>query len=202
MHRLICLCLPFSLALAASCAADGRPPPTANIRDGPVVGAWSTAAPGVAVFLGVPFARVEQRFAPPAPPAPWDAPLRAARAGPACPQRANDSPGGRELRSERDCLALNVFAPLGGAVGRAPAPVMLWIHGGGLESGSSWGALNEAVVIAWAKTKNDVFAPNDRRARRRWFLRRLAPRGAWRGGGGAQLPVGIDPRMTRANSVG
>lgn len=146
MHRLIRLCLLLSLALAVACAADGRPPPTARTRDGPVVGAWSTAAPGVAVFLGVPFARDQQRFAPPAPPAPWEAPLRAARMEPACPQRAGDSPGGREPQSKRDCLTLNVFAPLG-VVGRGPAPVMLWIHGGGLESGSSWGALNEAVLV-------------------------------------------------------
>ena len=84
---------------------------------------------GVRVFLGVPYAAPplgELRFKPPQPPQPW-AGLRKSQEPPICMQRR----GGNE-----DCLYLNVFAPTEAADG---LPVLLWIHGGAYEVGSSLG---------------------------------------------------------------
>lgn len=95
---------------------------------------------GIDRYLGIPYAAPpfgDLRFAPPAPPAPWGG-IREARAfGPTAPQLPYAGAIGELLGSTRiegdDILTANVWAP----VGADRAPVVLWIHGGALERGTS-----------------------------------------------------------------
>ncbi|WP_332659170.1 carboxylesterase/lipase family protein [Brevundimonas sp.] len=88
---------------------------------------------GVRVFKGVPFARPpvgDLRWRPPEPAAVWDGVRDARSFGPACMQprtRFTDYAAISE-----DCLYLNVWAPEDAGA----APVMVWIHGGSLSTGT------------------------------------------------------------------
>ncbi|GAB3749632.1 carboxylesterase family protein [Microlunatus parietis] len=86
-----------------------------------------TADGEIEEFLGVPYA-VAERFRLGVDVPPWTG-IREARAGaPAAPQVGDDGVVGSE-----DCLALNVWRP----VGAAGLPIMVWIHGGGYVGGSA-----------------------------------------------------------------
>lgn len=92
-------------------------------------------------FLGIPYAEPavgELRFAPPVPATRWDGELQATSFGPPCPQF------GREVVRE-DCLTLNIWTP---GHGETLAPVMVWIHGGGMRTGSGDGPFAEGRFIA------------------------------------------------------
>ena len=102
---------------------------------GPVVGIV-TSNNGTA-FLGVPFAAPPVRWAPPRPPTPWTQPRAATSYAPGCAIfRAADGKG--EFEGE-DCLYLNVWVP-----GRrtAGAPLIVFIHGGGMVTGDASGDLS------------------------------------------------------------
>ncbi len=79
-------------------------------------------------FLGLPFG-AGRRFRPAEPATPWTGIREAVDYGPVAPQLADDAVVG----SERDCLQLNVWRPVGGT----GLPIMIWIHGGGYYSGST-----------------------------------------------------------------
>ena len=102
-------------------------PPTVVTANGTVVGKRAFA---MNEYLGIPYAAPPVgllRWMPPQPYGPFPgAYLEATQFGSECPQ----SGGGSE-----DCLFLNVYTPEHAAAG--PLPVMFWIHGGGLISGSS-----------------------------------------------------------------
>jgi para-nitrobenzyl esterase len=126
--------------LATSATADPRPRVT--VAGGALVGETTDRAN---IFRNIPFAAPpvgERRWAPPAPPAPWTGDRDATQAGPSCPQpmNADGSPnsGGANGATSEDCLQLNVFAPRGAPKGSKPAPVMVWIHGGGHRTGAGW----------------------------------------------------------------
>lgn len=122
---------------AAGLAIEGNPSPT----------------PGVAEFLGIPYARppVGQRRWAPAE-APWTDRSRvsARRFAPACIQGTrivdwyrdliNDFGGKPDIfpvpEFSEDCLYLNVWAPMVGE--QSDRPVMVWIHGGSLKGGWSY----------------------------------------------------------------
>src|SRR5579872_984385 len=102
-------------------------------REGQVLG---IADSDIAKFLGVPYA------APPIGAARWRAPAAAAQRadilvaskfGPSCPQtsaQAFEAPAG----NSEDCLTLNIFTS---ARMDERLPVMIWIHGGDLVSGTA-----------------------------------------------------------------
>lgn len=100
---------------------------------GPVTGAFVGAS---RVFLGIPFAAPpvgDLRWKPPAPHAAWTEPLDARTKGPACTQTT--LLGGKiDSASSEDCLTVNVWAPERLS---KPAPVLVWIYGGGFTSGSN-----------------------------------------------------------------
>jgi para-nitrobenzyl esterase len=102
---------------------------------------------GIVTFKGIPYAGStagEARFLPPAPVTPWTHVRAAMSYGPVCPQPVRGGWASDRLAflfdwddgyPGEDCLRLNVWTP--GAGDRGKRPVMVWLHGGGYEAGSS-----------------------------------------------------------------
>ena len=91
---------------------------------------------GTRAFLGIPFAAPPVgalRWKPPQPAAAWSDVLDAKTKGAQCPQLASLGNSPKTGTSE-DCLNLNVWAPA--KPSDTPAPVLVWIHGGGFTIGS------------------------------------------------------------------
>ncbi|NKI16538.1 carboxylesterase family protein [Spongiibacter sp. KMU-166] len=84
-------------------------------------------------FRGIPYGAPpvgNLRFAPPKAASKWAGTRDASKFGASCPQAGGFGGGGS---TDEDCLTLNVYTPLTGR----DLPVMVWIHGGGLTTGSS-----------------------------------------------------------------
>lgn len=113
-----------------------------NTLSGPVKGFKQE---GTTAFLGIPYAKVE-RFMPPQPVESWKEVRVCDHWGPMTMQPT------REVMSEdqmsENCCVLNVWT----TDLKAKKPVMLWLHGGGFDSGTSaWnpgmGLAKEDVVV-------------------------------------------------------
>ena len=110
---------------------------------------------GTMGFLGIPYAKVE-RFMPPQPVDKWEGVRACDHWGPQTMQPT----GGRQLSedemSEKNCCVLNVWTTelrlqtTDNAQSPKLKPVMLWLHGGGFDSGTS--AWNPGMQLA----KKDV----------------------------------------------
>ncbi len=91
---------------------------------------------GTTGFLGIPYARVE-RFMPPMPVEKWDTIRLCDHWGP----QAMQNTGGRKLSEaemSENCCVLNVWTTTPLAAPSSPLkPVMVWLHGGGFDSGTS-----------------------------------------------------------------
>lgn len=98
---------------------------------------------GTMAFLGIPYAHVE-RFMPPQPVTPWDTVMVCDHWGPQAMQ--NTAQPLPESQMSEQCCVLNVWT----TDTKAKKPVMLWLHGGGFDSGTS--AWNPGMGLA----KNDV----------------------------------------------
>ena len=112
---------------------------------------------GVVQFRGIPFAMPpvgELRYAPPQPAGHWEGILQATKPAPRCPQIDNAFIGPAEEGMAEDCLWLNVTTP---ALDDAQRPVMVWIHGGGLHSGSAGEATYDGSILA---RRGDVVVVN------------------------------------------
>jgi para-nitrobenzyl esterase len=102
---------------------------------------------GIFTFKGIPYAGStagEARFLPPAPVTPWTQVRASMSYGPVCPQPVRTGWASDRLaflfdwddgHPGEDCLRLNVWTPA--ADDRTKRPVMVWLHGGGYEAGSS-----------------------------------------------------------------
>lgn len=120
----------------ASQASEDTAATTAATVHGPVTG---TVIDGVHVFRGVPYGAStagDGRFAPPRPPERWTEPRDCTGPGRAAPQNPSileTSLGITGLVYDEDCLQVNVFS----TDLDAAAPVMVWFHGGGFETGTA-----------------------------------------------------------------
>ncbi len=104
---------------------------------------------GTYAFLGIPYAEVE-RFMPPLPVKPWEGVRRCDHWGPQVMQFTHGRKLSEVEMSEKNSCVLNVWT----TDFKAHKPVMLWIHGGGFDSGAStWNpgmglAKKEVVVVS------------------------------------------------------
>ena len=132
--------------LMFSPAGPTDPAPRATVAQGALVG---READGVRSFKGVPYARPpvgDLRWRAPQPAAGWSGERDAGQVGAICIQPpANGDNGVGPLPMSEDCLTLNVWAP---AERVGPLPVMVWIHGGGLNNGSGTAALYDGANLA------------------------------------------------------
>ena len=126
-----------SLLLASATpvfAADRAP-----VVDAPAGRVSGTAAGDVRVFRGIPYAAApigKLRWRPPVALPRWSGERAATDFGPACVQPQGGTTtiySGPPMPISEDCLSLNVWTP----ANAKNAPVMVWIHGGALVSGSS-----------------------------------------------------------------
>jgi para-nitrobenzyl esterase len=125
---LVALVAATMIVAPASAGAHG---PVAKTATGLVRG---FTADGADKFLGIPYAAPPvgpRRWRAPAPAAGWHGIRDATHYGSRCPQLPSSNGPGSE---NEDCLYLNVFRPDHRSRGRAP--VLVFIHGGGLVNGS------------------------------------------------------------------
>lgn len=132
-----------TLSLMMAPAADQ---PTVRIQQGVLTG---RADAEVAAFKNIPYAApptAERRWRPPGPAPTWQGQRDASAYGPLCIQAPpNGDPGVGPLPMSEDCLNLNVWRPISAA---QLAPVMVWIHGGGLVNGSGTAPLYDGTSLA------------------------------------------------------
>ena len=118
-----------------------------KVTGGAVLGMRDAQDPDLRQYHGIPYAAPpvgDLRWAPPAPVVPWQGVLDATAPRPVCIQRTHvgvafyDPPPGAMLPEQSEnCLTLNVWTEAAHAGERRP--VMVWIHGGGLQAGSGSG---------------------------------------------------------------
>lgn len=120
--------------------------PTVRISQGVLTG---RADADVAAFKNIPYAAaptVDRRWRPPGPAPTWHGERDAGTYGPICIQAPpSGDPGVGPLPMSEDCLNLNVWRP---TETLEPAPVMVWIHGGGLVNGSGTAPLYDGSALA------------------------------------------------------
>ena len=94
---------------------------------------------GLNIFKGIPYAKAK-RFHSPEAVEKWDNIFDATSYGYVCPLLSLDRPSGelyvphRYWPVDEDCLNLNIWTP---GLDDQKRPVLVWLHGGGYEAGSS-----------------------------------------------------------------
>jgi para-nitrobenzyl esterase len=136
-----------AIAVLACAPAFAEPGPTVRAPAGAVQGLEDG---DLNVFKGLPYAQPPvgpARWKAPRPLAPWPGVRQARDFGPACVQPA---PQPKSIYwadlgpTSEDCLTLNIWAPKGAK----KAPVLVWIHGGALVTGSSREATYDGSGLA------------------------------------------------------
>lgn len=124
---------------------SGRDQPAAHVQlpGGPIT--CRSAGRYTIECLGIPYGTQARWKRPTLATATWTAPVDATKWGPVCWQ-AGATPCNQGDTCSEDCLVLNVYAPahpppasVGPANGGPGLPVVVWIHGGAYQSGSSHG---------------------------------------------------------------
>lgn len=148
--------------------------PTVVTEAGELQGLRSPYEDSVYVFKGIPYGADtggENRFRPPQPVEPWSGVKDATELGNRCPGPEFPPPPvmqeeGRDLDKSpmsEDCLVLNVWTP--GLDDGGDRPVMVWLHGGGFNSGSGGSirydgtnlAHNQDVVLVTLNHRLNIF---------------------------------------------
>ena len=148
MRSVESICVLSALLLVVGCGGGAgeeettaaAPELTVSVTGGSVQGALSDLDDAVRAFRGIPYAAPpvgSLRWRPPQPVEPWDGVRDATEYAPACMQRQRPAdyfygPGANE--TSEDCLYLNIWTAAESA--NANLPVMVWIHGGGLNNGT------------------------------------------------------------------
>ncbi|OAX36717.1 alpha/beta-hydrolase [Rhizopogon vinicolor AM-OR11-026] len=153
----------FSVAYCAIVAAsplDRRAAPTVTLDAATVTGVTSGS---VNEWLGIPFALPPTgnlRFQLPQPIPSYSTSFSATAYGPSCPQQAAtfSIPSGlptetvdyltsmlSNITGSEDCLTMNVVAPVDATLG-SNLPVVIWIYGGGYETGGT-SSYNGSVIV-------------------------------------------------------
>ena len=131
-----------TMLLVGSSCGQVEDPMVVSIESGKVKGIEQE---GTMAFLGIPYAKVE-RFMPPLPVDKWDTVRVCDHWGPQAMQQTGGRQLGEEEMSEKNSCVINVWT----TDCKAKKPVMLWLHGGGFDSGTS------AWNPGWGLAKNDV----------------------------------------------
>ena len=124
-------------ATALTDIASTTTSPRVRIDSGELIG---VTANGVDAFKGIPYAAPpvgELRWRSPQPPSPWHTPRSSEDYGHSCPQHSPPdrvAPSSQGATTSEDCLTLNVWTTLHS---HRLLPVMVWIHGGGNNTGTS-----------------------------------------------------------------
>ena len=110
-----------------------------SIEKGTMEGLWTDKEQTIATFKGIPYAKSTagiQRWKAPLTVSEWKGVLDATAFGPSCPQKNTSAywKKSNKLMNE-DCLRLNIWTA--GLNQTEKKPVMVWIHGGGLNTGNS-----------------------------------------------------------------
>ena len=136
-----------ALVLALGAAAQAAPV-RVHVDTGILVGDRNET---VAAFKGVPYAEPPVgplRWRPTRPARPWTGERPALDFGASCIQGSpppNIAEGSGAAARNEDCLTLNVWAP---AKHDRPAPVMVWVHGGGNIAGGSADTYYDGAAFA------------------------------------------------------
>lgn len=139
-----------AIALSAACLLS-----SGAVMAGPLVEAPAGTVEGKAigtieVFKGIPFAQAPVgplRWKPPVDLPAWKGVRQATKFGAACIQAKSSSPNiytNPPDRISEDCLTLNIWKPKNSK----NAPVIVWIHGGGLSAGYSHEGMYDGAKLA------------------------------------------------------
>ena len=152
-------------AVAAAACGDARQPEAATgnggeagavaVDGGMVAGVPGAGGGSARMYGSIPYAAApvgERRWLPPQPVEAWDGVRDGSQLPPACMQPSLPVPPGEQPffgagaeRMDEDCLYLNVWSAA--APGDA-APVLVWIHGGGLFVGDGSAAAYDGAALA------------------------------------------------------
>ncbi len=140
------------LALTLACGGEQVAPLTTTVNTELGVVEGQALESGVLKYAGIPFAAPpvgDLRWRPPQPADAWEGRRDATRFSASCWQPL--SPPGSfydtgEIERSEDCLYLNVWT--GAEHAGAALPVMVWIHGGGLQTGAGSTPLYDGESLA------------------------------------------------------
>ncbi len=158
-HTPLALATCLSLALAplavaqdpaAQTSETASTKPVATTQYGQVSG---TMKRGVNVFLGIPYGAdtSETRFQPPQAPEPWNGVLEATSYPDSTPQLEGNTAVFASWQADpvpemsENMLGLNIWTP---GLDDRKRPVMVWLHGGGFQTGSGSSTAYEGVNLA------------------------------------------------------
>ncbi|VDK47926.1 unnamed protein product [Anisakis simplex] len=147
------------IARSAHCSVRKTHPIELTIDSGSIRGEYLTiGANDFAVFKGIPYAAPpvgSLRFQMPELPAKWRGVMNATQYSAMCAQkprtRDTDPSHLYRVHISEDCLYLNVFAPP--QFTNDTYPVIVWIHGGDFQSGSSSDYPQEAILNNFVSRK-------------------------------------------------